>query len=56
MLRADCHRVDLIRGGKGREWRNCVLRADCFRGLDKGWEGKGLGECETFVKKIRSGI
>jgi len=23
---------------------NCVLTADCVRGLDKGREGKGLGE------------
>ena len=29
---------------KGRDWGNCVLRADCVRGLDKGWEGKGLGK------------
>ena len=35
---------DLIEGGKGREWLNCDLTADCVRGLDKGWEGKVLGE------------
>jgi len=29
--------------GKGREWRNCVLAADCVRGLDKVWEVKGFG-------------
>jgi len=24
---------------------DCVLTADCVRGLDKGWEGKREGEC-----------
>ena len=23
-----------IKGGKGREWGNCVLRADCVRGIE----------------------
>ena len=23
---------------------DCVLIADCFRRLDRGWEGKGVGE------------
>jgi len=33
-----------MEGGKGREWENCVLRGDCVRGLDRGREGKGVGE------------
>ena len=35
---------DWIEGGKGREWGTYVLTADCVRGLDRGWEGKGVGE------------
>ena len=35
-----CYR-DWIEGGKGRERGNCVLRADCVRGLDNGREGSG---------------
>ena len=35
---------DWVEGGKGREWGNCVLTADCVRGLGRGWEGKGVGE------------
>jgi len=29
---------------RGRECENCVLTADCVRGLDKGSKGKGLGD------------
>ena len=29
-------------------WEQIVLG-----GLDKEWEGKGVGNCETFVKKYR---
>jgi len=32
------------KGGKGREWGNCVLTAVCVWGLAEGWEGKGVGE------------
>ena len=37
--------MDWIKCGKGREWGNFALRADSvLGGLDKVWEGKGVGE------------
>jgi len=36
---------DWVEGGKGREWGNCVLTADCVRGIGLSVrEGKGVGE------------
>ena len=44
---------DLINFGKGGEWWNCVLTAYCFRGLDKGWEGKGVENCVLRADFVR---
>ena len=35
---------DWVVGGKGTYWVNFVLTANCVRGLDRGMEGKGVGE------------
>jgi len=34
---------DWIEGGKGREWGNCVLTADCVRGIGQSVERDGIG-------------
>ena len=45
--------ADWIKCVKGREWGNCVLTADCVRGLDRGWEGKGVGDYVLTVDFVR---
>ena len=42
-----------MEGGNVREWVYCVLTADGVRGLDRGWEVKGVVElcvdCRLFL-------
>jgi len=35
---------DCIKGGEGRDWGNCVLTADCVRGIVLRVGREGIGE------------
>ena len=36
--------MDWIKFGMGREWGNCVLKADCFGGIGQSVGREGIGE------------